>query len=386
MRLRSYSLLLIANFVILGTAVAVESVAPPTARPLQRPDGVYARIDTNKGAIVARLEYEKAPLAVTSFIGLAEGTVANEAFEPGEPYYDGSPFHRVVDGHVIQAGAPASDRSEARGPGYTYPNEIHADLSHDHAGALGIANGGPGTNGAQFYITLGNRSYLDGDYIVFGDVVEGMEVVRAVEQGDVIEKIRIERVGAEAEAFRPDTESFERSVEAAEIRAENDARDRVSLERQWVMQRFSRSAGFTQGGAYGILRFPQRLGRGGRVSEGDRVSIRYAGIALRYRGHMIGAIGPLFEEVPFASSADGGPQNVDLDGAVFEYVVGESSVALGFDEAISRMRRGGKEFVFVPSSAAYGEGGFYAPDVPGQERFVISPNTLVMYAIEMLAQ
>ncbi len=350
---------------------------PATA---QLPDGLYARIDANRGTIVARLEHEKTPLAVSSFVGLAEGTIDNEAFEPGEPYYDGSVFHRVVEGHVIQAGMPSPDRAESRGPGYQYPNEIHADLSHDHAGALGVANGGPGTNGSQFYITLGDRSYLDGDYIVFGEVVAGMDVVHAIEKGDLIERIEIERVGEGAEGFRPDTVGFQRLVEAAEARDEDNLQDRARLEREWIRMNLPNGGVFDSGG---ISRYPQRLGRPGLVAAGDRLAVRYAGIALRYRGHMLGLEdGPVFEEVQFASSADGRPQNTDPEGRVFEYVVGETSVTPGFDEAITEMRRGGKDIVVVPFHLAYGSGGFYGPDRPN--RLVISPNTMVIYAIEIL--
>lgn len=357
---------------------AAQRTPVASATPQQRPDGLYARIDTSRGVIVARLEPEKTPLTVTSFAGLAEGTIANEAFAPGEPYYDGSIFHRVVPGHVVQAGMPATDRSDARGPGYTFPNEIHAQLSHDHAGALGMANGGPGTNSAQFYITLGDRSYLDGDYIVFGDVVAGLEVVHAIEQGDVVESIRIDRVGERAEAFRADTASFEERVAAAKTRVDNDARDRRRLEREWVTLQLGHLQGLVSDG---VLRFPQKLGGGGLVVDGDRLSIRYAGIALRYRGHMLELNGPLFEEVRFASAADGTPQNVDLAGAVFEYEVGASTVTPGFDTAISQMRRGGQEIIVVPYPLAYGGRGFYGPDRPG--RLVISPNTRVLYAIEV---
>lgn len=356
-----------------------------TSNSPQRPDGLYAEIQTGRGLIVARLEFEKTPLAVTSFVGLAEGTLDNEALPPGEPYYDGSVFHRVVPGHVIQAGMPAPDRSQARGPGYTFPNEIHADLSHDHAGALGMANGGPHTNSAQFYITLGDRSYLDGDYIVFGDVVEGMDVVRAIEKDDVIESIRIERVGAEAEAFLADATGFERMATEAEARVESARIDRARREAEWVGLNLHPDR-VRIGPSSRLRRFPQRLGRPGRLSAGDRLSIRYAGMALRYRGHMIGVTGPLFEEVRFASSADGTPQNVDLNGVVFEYEVGVASVTPGFDEAISGMRRGGQEIVVVPAWLTYGTGGFYGPDLPDRERLVISPDTMVVYAIEVLEQ
>src|SRR4051795_994003 len=94
--------------------------------PARLPDGLYARIRTSKGLIVARLEMDLTPVTVANFVGLAEGTISNAAFDPGRPFYDGSVFHRVVPGHVIQGGAPKSER--AKGPGYTFPNEIHARL------------------------------------------------------------------------------------------------------------------------------------------------------------------------------------------------------------------------------------------------------------------
>jgi peptidylprolyl isomerase len=322
-------------------------------------------------------------LAVANFVGLAEGTIANEAFEEGTPYYDGSVFDRVVDGHVIQAGAPDPKRSEARGPGYTFPNEIHADLSHDHAGALGMANGGPHTNSAQFYITLGDRSYLDGDYIVFGEVVEGMEVVHGIEQGDVIEGVRIVRRGAEAEAFRPDTVAFAAMVAAAETRVENDAMDRRRLEREYVTLRFPGRRVITRDGVQHILR---RRGRGDRPAEGERLAVRYVGTALRYRGHMLGVQGRLFEEIEFGSAEDSSPKWLDVptDADVFEYEVGATSIGEGFDAVVRSMRRGGQRIIIVPADSAYGLGGFYGPNVAGEKRLVIPPNTMVIYAIELL--
>jgi len=170
------------------------------------PEGLYAELHTNKGLIVLSLAYEKTPMTVANFVGLAEGTLKNDALSEGVPYFDGSKFHRVVPGHVIQAGAPNTDGDNSLG--YMFPNEIHPELSHNHAGILGMANGGPHTNGSQFYITLGDRSYLDGDYTVFGEVIEGMDVVFAIIQDDVIENIKIVRSGRIARQFSADTETF----------------------------------------------------------------------------------------------------------------------------------------------------------------------------------
>src|SRR5215475_3541222 len=195
-------------------------------------DGVFAEIKTSKGLIVARLETELAPMTVANFVGLAEGTIANAAFDPGRPFFDGTVWHRVVPGHVIQTGVPRSDR--AKGPGYAFPNEIHARLSHNHAGALNMANSGPGTNAAQWCITLGDRSYLDGDYTVFGDVVSGMDVVMRIVQGDVVESVRIVRVGAKAEAFHPTTESFRAQLKEAERRVAEHVEKKRRAEAEWI--------------------------------------------------------------------------------------------------------------------------------------------------------
>lgn len=374
---RSALLLSAASFV-----ATLASLSPAATFAVQLQDGLYAEIHTSKGTIVARLEPSKTPMTVANFVGLAEGTIANRAFDAGTPYYDGSVFHRVVPGHVIQAGAPDPNRSTARGPGYTFSNEIHADLSHDHAGALGMANGGPHTNSAQFYITLGDRSYLDGDYIVFGEVVSGMDVVNAVEQGDVIESVRIVRVGAEAETFYPDTAAFENMVAAAQERVENDAIDRRRLEREYLELTFAGVRSVSESGLQYIM---QRRGAGPPTAAGDRLSVRYVATALRYRGHMMGVEGPLFDAVRFASSAvDGTPQNSDLAPNFFEYEVGSTAIVPGLDEAIADMLPGEQRIVIVPAELAYGRSGYYGPDRAGEKRLVVPPSTIVVYGVEVL--
>lgn len=349
----------------------------------QLADGLYGEIRTNKGLIVVRLEPERTPLAVASFVGLAEGTIDNQAYDPGVPYYDGAVFHRVVDGHVIQAGAPDPQRSEARGPGYRYPNEIHADLSHDHAGAVGVANSGPHTNSSQFYVTLGDRSYLDGIYIVFGEVVEGMEVVHSIVQGDVVESVRIVRQGAEAASYAIDTESFNDMVAAAEERVDEQELEKRLAEQQWVRDNIGDDR-LMDDDSFRVHR--RRVGDGAPVEPGERIRVRYIGTAVIYRGHLRGNTGPAFEEVRFAGSPeDGMPQTADLDPPPFEYEVGSATITAALDSAVAAMRRGDETlFVVEPQRGGYGRQGFYGPDVPGQPRFVIPPNTMLIYAIEVL--
>lgn len=143
--------------------------------------------------------------------------------------------HRVVPGHVIQAGMAAAGSTA---PGYQFPNEIVPALSHGKAGMLGMANAGPHTNTAQFYITLGDRSYLDGNYTLFGEVVSGMDVVNATVQGDWIDHVRIVRVGERARTFKADTTTFRAMVEAAEARVkaadDKKAREEAAIiARKW---------------------------------------------------------------------------------------------------------------------------------------------------------
>jgi cyclophilin family peptidyl-prolyl cis-trans isomerase len=331
-----------------------------------RPDGLYAVIQTSKGKIVARLEVDLVPITVANYVGLAEGTIANAAFDPGRPYYDGSVFHRVVPGHVIQTGVPQSER--AKNPGYMFPNEIHASLSHNRAGMLNMANSGPNTNAAQFCVTLGDRSYLDGDFNVFGEVVEGLDVVMRIAQGDVVESVRIERVGARSEAYHPTTESFRAMVRAAEQQVAEHAEKKRVAEESWI-QKNHLTAAAAAGGAT-----PEQPAR-----------LRYRGKEVRYVGHVIGRDGPPLEEIAFASSETGLPGYYD-EPREFIYEPGKTKVGPNgiVDAAVAAMRPGDRRTVVIPAALGYGKAGFYPPEVKGQRRFVVSPNVLLVYELEAI--
>jgi peptidyl-prolyl cis-trans isomerase A (cyclophilin A) len=175
-------------------------------------DGLYASMNTSKGEIILNLEFEKAPMTVTNFVGLAEGTKDSNK-EKGVPFYDGTVFHRVIDNFMIQGGDPTG--TGRGGPGYKFADEFDPSLKHSGAGILSMANAGPGTNGSQFFITHNATPWLDGNHTVFGQVVKGQDVVNAIGQGDKIETLTIIRVGEKAEAFKADQETFDNLVKQA---------------------------------------------------------------------------------------------------------------------------------------------------------------------------
>lgn len=148
----------------------------------------HADFVTQKGRIRVRLFAEEAPETVNNFVSLAR-----------DGYYDGTTFHRVIGGFMAQGGDPTG--TGTGGPGYTIPDEFHPDLRHDRPGVLSMANAGPNTGGSQFFITHVATPWLDDRHAVFGEVVEGIEVVHALrerdpardrEPGDAIERVEIE--------------------------------------------------------------------------------------------------------------------------------------------------------------------------------------------------
>ena len=144
--------------------------------------GVYAQFVTSEGNFTVRLFDQEVPKTVENFVGLAEGT--KQWTDPKtnqkvtRPYYDGVIFHRVIDGFMVQSGDPLGQG--IGGPGYTFGDEFHPKLRHNKAGILSMANRGPNTNGGQFFITLGATPHLDDRHSVFGEVTEGMDVVRKI--------------------------------------------------------------------------------------------------------------------------------------------------------------------------------------------------------------
>ena len=147
-------------------------------------EGLYADIETSKGSIIVKLEFEKVPNTVANFVTLAEGKnpFVSEEFK-GKRFYDGLKFHRVIADFMIQGGDPKG--TGMGGPGYTIKDEFtHSGGNRNNRGTISMANAGPNTGGSQFFINLVDNNFLDTKHPAFGEVVEGMDVVEAIENTD----------------------------------------------------------------------------------------------------------------------------------------------------------------------------------------------------------
>jgi peptidyl-prolyl cis-trans isomerase A (cyclophilin A) len=136
------------------------------------PNEVFALFDTSEGKFKARLFADKTPGTVDNFVSLAEGA------KTGKPFYDNLVFHRVIPDFMIQGGCP--EGSGRGGPGYKFKDEFHPDLKHSKPGLLSMANSGPNTNGSQFFVTVAATPWLDNKHSIFGEVVEGFDVVKKI--------------------------------------------------------------------------------------------------------------------------------------------------------------------------------------------------------------
>ena len=305
-------------------------------------DGIYANIKTNKGDITLKLEFEKTPLTAANFIALAEGKMKNKRKELGTPYYDGIKFHRVIADFMIQAGCP--DGNGTGDPGYKFADEFHPDLKHDKGGVLSMANSGPATNGSQFFITHKETPWLDGKHSVFGNVVEGMDIVNLIAQDDVMESVTISRVGSKAKSF-----DAVKIFSSEQIRLEKEA-EKKAKEAAEANKKLMEGATITESGLGYIM---VKEGSGVQAEKGKTVSVHYTG--------------KLTDGTKFDSSLD---RNQPI-----EFVLGEGRVIKGWDEGISYLKVGGKATFIIPSNLAYGERGAGG---------VIPPNATLIFDVELV--
>jgi len=308
--------------------------------------GIYAEIETGKGLIVASLEYEKAPMTVANFVGLAEGTIENTARKAGVPYFNGLKFHRVVPNFVIQGGDP--EGSGAGGPGYRFPNEIHPALKHDAAGVLSMANAGPDTNGSQFFITLNAVPHLDGGYSVFGRVIQGLDVVKAIQKDDVIKSVKIFRVGEVAKNFKTDDASFKDMIKKSFADIEKRLQAKLEADRRMVDEKYPNAIKMENGLRYMIL----TPGKGNKPEKGTPVKVHYTLTLL-----------------------DGQKIDSSVDrGQPLPFTVGTGQMIAGFDQAVLDMTKGEKRLLIIPPELGYG----------ANQKGPIPGNSILLFEVELV--
>jgi peptidylprolyl isomerase len=316
-------------------------------------NGLYAELYTSKGLIVIVLEFEKVPMTVANFVGLAEGT-KNSNKPSGIHFYDGTKFHRVIADFMIQGGDP--EGSGRGGPGYRFPDEFHSDLKHSGPGILSMANAGPGTNGSQFFITHKATPWLDGKHAVFGHVIKGLEVVNSIEKDDALAKVVIVRVGKNAENFKADQAAFQALVSGAPDRAKA-ARSSEEAAKMKEVEAYLGSLekkypGKLQTSDTGLKYLVLKEGSGGKPSVGTLTKVHYTGTFIN---------GSKFD-----SSVDRGEP--------IEFPVGARKVIKGWDEAILDMNKGERRILVIPPDLAYGS----------VARGPISANSTLVFEVELV--
>jgi peptidylprolyl isomerase len=312
-------------------------------------DGMYAEFDTSKGKILCLLEFEKTPLTVANFVGLAEGTKELGAGQgtSGHKFYDGLSFHRVIPDFMIQGGCPLG--TGTGGPGYTFPDEIDPTLKHTGPGILSMANAGPGTNGSQFFITHVPTPWLDGKHTVFGHVVEGQDVVNAIEGGDTINSLTIIRVGEAAKTFKSDQAAFDTLLNSIDERAKEKARAAEEKAQKKIEEQWPNATTTPSGLRYVVV----------EEGNGDKSPSKGATVKAHYTGKLL-------DGTKFDSSYDRGQP--------IEFPVGAGRVIKGWDEAFLAMKKGEKRVLIIPPELGYGPAG----------RGPIPPNATMVFDVELV--
>ena len=312
-------------------------------------DGLYAQFNTSKGIIICELEFEKTPLTVANFVGLAEGTknLGGGAGKGGAKFYDGLNFHRVIPNFMIQGGCPLG--TGTGGPGYSFPDEFDSSLTHSGPGILSMANAGPNTNGSQFFITHVATPHLDGKHTVFGHVVEGQDVVNKIEGNDGLESVKIIRVGAAAEAFKADQAAFDQLLGSMDERQKEKELKAMESSINQIKEQWPNAITTPSGLKYVVV----EEGTGDATPNvGDAVTVHYTG--------------KLLDGKKFDSSYDRG-QPID-------FPVGKGQVIQGWDEALLGMKKGEKRVLIIPSDLGYGPSG----------RGPIPPNATMVFDVELV--
>ena len=306
-------------------------------------NGLFANISTSKGEIKIELEFEKTPGTVGNFVGLSLGLINNSIKPLGEAYYNGLKFHRVINDFMIQAGCPFG--TGTGDPGYKFDDEFHSELKHDRPGVISMANAGPSTNGSQFFITHVETPWLDNKHAVFGNVIDGMDVVNSISQNDEIISVKINAVGDKAKAFDA-AKAFEDFNKSKADRIKKEKENELKILKDL-------SKGFSKTSS-GLLYKFEKENNSHKPSNGNKVKVHYKGMLL--------------DGTVFDSSFK---RNQPI-----EFTLGVGQVIKGWDEGISLLGIGDKASFIIPSHLAYGSSGAGG---------VIPPNATLVFEVELIS-
>ena len=306
-------------------------------------NGLFATISTSKGEIKIELEFEKTPGTVGNFVGLSLGLISNSIKPLGEAYYNGLKFHRVINDFMIQAGCPFG--TGTGDPGYKFDDEFHNELKHDRPGVISMANAGPSTNGSQFFITHVETPWLDNKHTVFGNVIDGMDVVNSISQNDEIISVKINAVGDKAKAFDA-AKAFEDFNKSKADRIKKEKENELKILKDL-------SKGFSKTSS-GLLYKFEKENNSHKPSNGNKVKVHYKGMLL--------------DGTVFDSSFK---RNQPI-----EFTLGVGQVIKGWDEGISLLGIGDKASFIIPSDLAYGAAGAGG---------VIPPNATLVFEVELIS-
>lgn len=341
-------------------------------------DGLFADIETTKGHIVVKLNYKEVPTTVANFVTLAEGKNNFVKVEyKGKPFYNGTIFHRVIDGFMIQGGDPTG--TGMGDPGYRFEDEFVPSLKHSKKGILSMANSGPNTNGSQFFITQVPTPHLDGRHTVFGETVKGEEVIDAIAkaprngQDRPNEDIKIKNItiianGKDAEKFDAVKvfDSYFKSV----AEREKEKEERVKRASAKFLEEIKVQEPQAKVLPSGVKIFTINNGEGKQPKQTEFAMVNYAGYLRN---------GALFDsnikevEESYGKYQAMREQQNGYQPIPFPYTPSAQLIP-GFKEALLTMKVGDKIRVFIPATLGYGEAG--AGDV-------IPPNSDLIFDIEI---
>ncbi|MDD9988756.1 MAG: peptidylprolyl isomerase [Spirochaetaceae bacterium] len=299
-------------------------------------DGLYARIVTDEGRILVRLHEDRAPLPVAAFVGLAEGALGPAQF------YDGSIFEIASEQLVMTGGVRG--RAVAA-PDWEIPDQFHPDLRHDRPGVVSLLTETPHTGSSRFVITRRAAPELDEVYPVFGEVVDGLDVLDTLRRGQNLKRVRIVRVGTEARNYRVDGQRF------AELRTQvaEELLRRVMQRNEEMRAEFRHRWPDTVTTESGLLYVVHSPGEGPTPDFGAKVLLRYTG--------------SLMDGTQFGTSG--------LE--PMEFTIG--AVVKGLEEMLLEMRRGARRTVLIPPDLGYG-----AMGVPG----TVPPRAFLIFDVELV--